>query len=518
MTQHDSLAAADTRAACPEGAGRGLPAVSLALLAVFAWAIGWYWPTATDIAAIWWRSETFAHGLVVLPICAWLVWRKRGQLAGLSPQPIPWLALPVAVAGFGWMLGQMVSVNALAHVALVKIIVLSSIAVLGWRLARILAFPLLFLYFGAPIGEFLMPMLMDHTADFTVFALRLSGVPVYQEGLHFVVPNGRWSVVEACSGIRYLIASLMVGSLYAYLSYRSLTRRLVFVGVAIAVPIVANWLRAYLIVMLGYLSDNEIAAGVDHLIYGWLFFGVVILAMFWIGNFWREDDLEPAAQRTVAAAQPIAPPRRWLGLAPLALAIALFPPLHRHLEAPVEPFEVALAALSARPGWSPAEAPLDYRPNFNGQRGELQQGYRREDGAVVGLYVAYYAQQRQDVELVAWGNRLVGERDERWIQLTSGRDALSVGPVRRALLGDGPRRLAVWHWYWSNGRIVASDAVAKALLALDHLTGQPDDAALVAVFAEVEQHADEARPLIEAFLENHAQDIEIMLKNAEARR
>ena len=65
--------------------------------------------------------------------------------------------------------------------------------------------------FAVPVGEFLLPVFMEWTADFTVLALRLSGIPVYREGLQFVIPSGNWSVVEACSGIRYLIASLMVG-------------------------------------------------------------------------------------------------------------------------------------------------------------------------------------------------------------------------------------------------------------------------------------------------------------------
>ena len=70
-----------------------------------------------------------------------------------------------------------------------------------------------------------------------------------------------------------IIASLTVGTLFAYLSYRSLNRRLIFVGVAFAVPVIANWMRAYMIVMIGHLSGNKLAVGVDHLIYGWVFFG-----------------------------------------------------------------------------------------------------------------------------------------------------------------------------------------------------------------------------------------------------
>ena len=64
------------------------------------------------------------------------------------------------------------------HFALFVMLVSAFVGVLGWRLSRILLFPLAFLFFGVPIGEFLLPTLMHYTAEFTVWALRLSGVPV----------------------------------------------------------------------------------------------------------------------------------------------------------------------------------------------------------------------------------------------------------------------------------------------------------------------------------------------------
>jgi exosortase A len=168
-------------------------------------------------------------------------------------------------------------------------IVLAVCAVVGSQIARAIAFPLAFSLLAVPIGEFLVPVMIEHTADFTVGALRLSGIPIYREGNNFVIPSGRWSVVEACSGLRYLIASITLGLLYAYLTYSSLLRRSLFVLASVLVPIVANWVRAYMIVMIGHLSGMKYAAGVDHLLYGWVFFGLVMLMLFWIGSRWRED-------------------------------------------------------------------------------------------------------------------------------------------------------------------------------------------------------------------------------------
>ncbi len=151
-------------------------------------------------------------------------------------------------------------------------------------------FPLMFLLFAVPMGEFLIQPLMGVTADFTVAMLQATGIPVYREGMFFSIPSGDWSVVEGCSGLRYLIASITLGVLYAYLTYRSWKRRLLFSIAAMIVPVFANSGRAYMIVMIAHLSDMKLALGVDHYIYGWVFFGIVMLLLFWIGSFWREDD------------------------------------------------------------------------------------------------------------------------------------------------------------------------------------------------------------------------------------
>ena len=95
-------------------------------------------------------------------------------------------------------------------------------------------------------------------------------------------------MVEACSGIRYLIASMTLGTLYAYLNYDSTQRRLLFIALSAIVPIVANGLRAFLIVMIGHHSDMKLATGVDHLVYGWLFFGVVMFFLFSLGALFSE--------------------------------------------------------------------------------------------------------------------------------------------------------------------------------------------------------------------------------------
>lgn len=469
---------------------RALPALLLALV----WIVVCYRATALGMVGIWARSETFAHGFIVPPIVLWLIWRDRARLAALTPRPAPWLLLPFAGAGCAWLLGELAAVNVVAQFAFTALLVLAVPAVLGLRVARALAFPLAFLFFAVPFGEFAMPQLMEWTAQFTVLGLRLSGVPVYREGLSFVIPSGHWSVVEACSGVRYVIASLTVGTLFAYLSYRSLGRRLLFVGVSLLVPVVANWLRAYLIVMLGHLSGNKLAAGVDHLIYGWLFFGLVILAMFWIGARWREDLAPPAAPQPLApapvvASAPGAAGAPWAAGAVMALAL-LWPLAEWRIEGGggEAAADVRLAALGDIPGWRAMPAPpSDWRPRFDNPAASLNAGFASDKGEV-GVFLGYYRRQDDSRKLVSSENALVKSSDPFWVRLAGGQRTVFVGElplvVRTALLrGPDRRRLAVWQWYWVGGRLTASDALAKVYTALARLAGRGDDSAVVILYA-----------------------------------
>lgn len=248
-----------------------------------------FWPSFHSMTEIWARSETFAHGYLIFPISAWLVWRRRDSLAALRPRADLRGLVLVALAGAAWLLAEAGGVKVGEQYAFVALLIATVLTLLGWPVVRTVLFPLLFLFFAVPVGEFLIQPLMGVTADFTVALLQLTGIPVYREGMFFSIPSGDWSVVEGCSGLRYLIASVTLGVLYAYLTYRSWQRRLLFTIAAIIVPILANSGRAYMIVMIAHLSDMKLAVGVDHFIYGWVFFGIVMLLLFWIGSLWRED-------------------------------------------------------------------------------------------------------------------------------------------------------------------------------------------------------------------------------------
>lgn len=460
-----------------------------AIILILSWIGYWYWGTLEAMAQIWWRSETYAHGLVVPPITLWLIWRERHRLASFQPQPTYWFFLPLACFVFCWLLGELTAVNALTQFSVIGIIVLAVMSLVGLSISKELAFPLLFLFFAVPIGDFLLPRLMEWTADFTVLALRLTGIPVFREGQNFVIPSGNWSVVEACSGIRYLIASLTVGTLYAYLTYTSLKRRLTFILVALLVPIVANWLRAYLIVMLGHLSGNKIAAGADHLIYGWFFFGIVIAIMFAIGMRWAEPIQSNQPAKQISADYHQNTKNSWLIAILLTLIIAAGPLYQIHLRQANTGAIVKLAPAAPAGSWQAAPTPIDWQPRFTNPSAELHTAYSNPEGWV-GLYIAYYQNQNYARKLVTSTNVLVTSSDPLWQIVTSGLtnvtlDGIKQGAREAELLNkqsSADNRYIVLQWYWINGHLTSSDIEAKWLTAWAMLTGHGDDSAAIILY------------------------------------
>lgn len=482
-----------------------------------------HWETAASIVAIWIRSETFAHCFVIVPLSVWLVWRERESLRVMQAQ-LWWPGLvAVALAGALWLVATTAQVLVVKQFALAFMIQAAIVTLVGLKVARAVAFPLAFLLFAIPAGEALVPVLIDRTADFTIAALRLSGVPVYREGNQFVIPTGTWSVVEACSGIRYLIASMMVGTIFAVLSYRSTRRRVAFFAASIVVPIVANWLRAYLIVMTGHLSGNRLAVGIDHIIYGWIFFGIVMLLLFWIGSFWSEAGPKPglhgAAMIATGASPPPAAPRLYYAAAAATLvAVLVWRPVDVAVNGTPNQSIPALQPLAGAGGWTPASDEAGaWKPQFAGYSTELQQSFR-DGGRVAGVYIAYYRNQIKGRELVTSGNALVTPENDRWRQLAAESDVVQWRgrgtPVDLREIRGPSTQLRVVKLYWIAGRLTNNDYVAKGLLALSKITGGGDDAALIVAYTPMQSRDDASLSTLHSFVAAMSPGIESALDSA----
>ncbi|MDD1621966.1 MAG: exosortase A, partial [Methylococcaceae bacterium] len=466
----------------------GLLLATLACITVF-------WETWHSITDIWYRSETFAHGYLVAPISLWLIWTRRAQYRPLQPIADPLGLLAMAGCGAVWLTADLIDVLVVQQWAVVGILICSIWTILGNRVTRNMLFPILFLLLMVPFGEDFVPFLMEYTATFVVGMLRLTGISVYREGLHFTLTSGNWSVVDACSGIRYLIASITLGLVYAYLNYSSYIKRALFILVSILTPILANGLRAYMIVMIGHLSDMKLATGVDHIIYGWLFFGLVMLLVFYAGSFWQDPPMPIPVASTSPSAEAVYP-HFWLLMSAILLCLTIWPISSKwmtshqsgHLEIPERLTQPPISP------WRPTGAPnWGWEPQFQGVAAHAQ-SFLGNGETVAGIYVANFDNGSQGGELVNSQNVLVPQNDKIWRILATRKTPVhwpggKPVEVDESVL-NGKRQdldLLVLRWYRIGSQNTANSYYAKWLQLLKRLSGDASPELLIVLYTETSQ-------------------------------
>lgn len=476
-----------------------------------------FWPTTLSMIEIWRRSDTFHHSFAAVPIAIWLVWLQRHRLAAVAARPFWPGVIGLVALGLVWVAGTVGAAQVVSQFALVGLIAVSVLTAFGTDWFRILWFPLIFLVYAVPFGEALIPLLMEWTADFTVFALQLTGVPVYREGMHFVIPTGAWSVIEACSGIKFLISSLMTGSLYAWLMYRSPARRTAFVLVSVAVPIFANWLRAYFIVLVGHLTENRLMTNDDHIAFGWILFAAIMVTLFWVGARWREDDDNVPAS-TIAPA--VAWQRPAVGAVAVALCLAVWPVLARALMQPLgSPRHASIVAPVPANGWMrEADALGTWIEELDGAKNIQSFAYRKGEQRVE-LFVGVFRDQTQTAQAGSSANTLLRVVNAPWIHTEGGTAAtMTLGvtsvadPVRTARLRNRESgvRLLVWQWYWAGDAPTGNAGRTKLELARDRVLRRPDVALWIALYSRAGEDDAEAEDLHGQFL----RDMDRSLKSA----
>lgn len=471
--------------------------------------------TVSSIISLWARSETFSHGFLVFPIAMVLIWLKHKQLARVLPRPNFTGLLAVSLLSFLWFLAEASNIQVIQHFAVVAMVPVLVWTLLGKQVFSKIKFPLFFLFFAVPAGEILIPILMNFTVEFTVKAVTLSGVPVYRDGLFFSIPSGDFEIAKACSGIRYLIASVALGTLYAYLSYRSLWRRAIFVFLCVLVPIIANGIRAYGIVMIAYLSDMKYAQGIDHVIYGWLFFGFVMSLLFWAGNSLREKDSVEEKVSIESDPKPVNTGLvKTIIIAVAAMVIVISGPLTANYLSAVHQAEnippLSLALPRGQNSWDgPKESSGIWKPHIAGADLELKGRY--QDGqSDVEIYVFYFSKQAQDLEMVNFKNRVYdGEswsmtwEDKKRVVMSDGKKH---NVISTSIRSSGNNRL-VWHWYNISGRATASRTTAKLYEVLALLSASVGESYMVAISAEYQRDSGVAEGVLRQFMSDNYEAI-----------
>jgi exosortase len=258
--------------------GRGRPELraGAVLLVVLGLLVGLYAGILRDLAWQWWDDPNYAHGFLVPLFSGLLIWLRRRQLRAL-PATGSWIGIPVLLAGIGaLLLGAVGAENFLSRSSLIVVLAGLVLFHLGWESFRLVAFPLLFLFFMVPLPATLFYAvafpLQTLAARNAAWTLDVLGVPVLLDGNVIHLTKQSLGVAEACSGIRSLISLFSVAVAFAALTLPGILGMAVFVAAVIPITILANAGRVVVTGLIGQWFGVEYAQGFFHTFSSWLVF------------------------------------------------------------------------------------------------------------------------------------------------------------------------------------------------------------------------------------------------------
>src|SRR5262245_43112666 len=105
-----------------------------------------YWGVLTKLVHDWATDDNYSHGFVIAPLAAYFAYERRAQLLSLPHRPTAVGLLVILGSMATLVAGQLGAELFLARISLIGVLVGAILFVWGYRHARVLLFPLAFLF------------------------------------------------------------------------------------------------------------------------------------------------------------------------------------------------------------------------------------------------------------------------------------------------------------------------------------------------------------------------------------
>lgn len=494
---------------------------------------GVYFSTLSWLITHDWAKDDFTYCYLIPAVALYLIWEKRAELSKIESVPswkgIAGFCAAIILFWLGELSGEFFTLYISFWLAVVSLCWIH----LGWEKIKTISFSLMFLLTMFPLPNFLYNKVSVSlkliSSQLGVAMMQLYGMSAYREGNIIDLGFTQLQVVDACSGLRYLIPLIVLGLLLAYFYRAAFWKRAIVVISTIPLSIITNSLRIAMTGIFYEVWGAKVAEGFFHGFSGWFIFMfslAVLLFEMWV----LKKVGGPLRLRT--AALEVGGKKKKTSFEPPTSNLQ--PPTKKGFLAFFAPpqFIVAVILLSATLALSqgvefrekiPIKKSFDEFPlrvgEWSGTRQSMEQkfvdtldlsdyaiiDYQDGQGRGVNFYVAYYESQRKGESIHSPATCLPGsgwifnEAGEATIPIPAG-DGGSMR-VNRAFMQKGAYKQLSYYWFPQRGRILTNAYQLKIFVFWDALTKQRTDGALVRVITPVYEFEElkDAEARLQAF-------------------
>ncbi len=263
---------------------------ALATLVIGLLALWAFWPSIQGLLQKWLLlHDAYGHGLLTLALALWLAKRQRDRLQAVPYDgwfhPVALLLVSVA-----WACAFLIHTEILQQMLLPVLAAL--IGSRGYGKAGFLRLlgALGILYFAIPFWDYLNAGLQWLSVQISSAALRINGIDASINGFFVTLPNGVFEIAGGCSGLRYLLVSLTLTYLYAFMNFSRARYAVILVSAGVLFALVSNWVRVFLIIYLGHRSNMTDPLVADHESFGWALYAATLVPLFALAHYCELQD------------------------------------------------------------------------------------------------------------------------------------------------------------------------------------------------------------------------------------
>jgi exosortase D (VPLPA-CTERM-specific) len=488
----------------------GVYAVALALV---------YYSAFVRLVGYDWQLEDYSHCALVPLVVLYLLWEKRREIAATSSEPswkgiIPF-GIGVCFFWLGELGGEFFTLYMSFWLAVVSLIWLH----LGWGKIKTMWFSLVIMLAMFPFPNFITTRITLNlrliSSKIGIWMLHIYGMSAYREGNVIDLGFTQLQVVDACSGLRYVMPLMVLSLLLAYWFNTHWWKRVILFFSSIPLAIFVNSFRIAATGVLYSMFGAEVAEGFFHGFSGWLIFMFAIpclLAEMWVlrrlppaeYRETRKSNRETEEGKAIRESSPAADSnslksvsrftfrdsRFMAAIVLLVVTFGLSYGIEFRQKVPIaKPFSQFPMQIGE---WKGAQEDIEQQfldvLKFSDY---IMADYTDRAGGTVNFYVAYYQDQQKGESIHSpetclpssgWEFKEAGN-----VTIPIGSGAASMKVNRAFIIKDSTRQL-VYYWFPQRGRILTNLYQLKIYTFWDSLTKQRTDGALVRVITPVMQN------------------------------
>ena len=470
-----------------------------------------------------WNTLGGSHAPLIFAVSLYLIWLIRDQIRNTHLDPALFSGGLLLVMGcFALFAGKISSTILVQQISLVPVLLGLILLLGGFGLGKLFVLPVGYLIFLTDfldhfLGEFSL-YFQQITAWLSALFLKLLGFSVFHNDITIMLSHITMVVAPECSGINQMVALLALAVPLAYMTQKTLTRKIILVSSSLIIALFANGMRAAMIGVYALYSDNANLHGPAGTLSAQVIFlvGLVLLILFSVvlsrtssrkNNPNNENTPEhDGTASSGSAGKKASLPKIWVSL--LAAAIVLggtyglvysYNIKYTGPEKPLHLFPKQIAGFAAS---EVDNLHKQIRP-FPADK-ELMRRYKDGQGNSVTVYIGYLGLQNRQKKLIDYRRTWMHERLSK-VEISTGNAALEINKTQLQGHSNGAD---IYFWYQMGDRIIRNEYVGKFVTFVHALVYGENSGAVVVL----QVNGDEQR--IQEFLSRAVPRIHDLLSSS----